>query len=186
MEICEVQNCRAQANLGGLCVFHRRKDIAGGLEYDDGIIWDICSQGHRWTVENTHYENNGNGGKRRRCIKCLKDKAEKRQQQDPIVLPPQPVRLKGDTEQLAYDTFDLASNEVDAKCKDRYAEFTDYTAENAPTDVEAAKMCAGCPLMKACANAAIATRPGWGVHAGQVWLYGNPWDGDRSKFDEDD
>lgn len=186
METCNVENCTKQANLGGLCVLHRRKDIAGGLEYDGGLIWDTCAAGHRWTVENTHYENNGNGGKRRRCKQCLAEKSERRQQQARIVPTPQPVRLNTDADRSAYGTFDMATNEIDALCKDRYEEFTDYTAANVPSDVEAAKMCAGCPLMKACANAAITERPGWGVRAGQVWLYGNPWDGDRSKFDEDD
>lgn len=186
MDECEVQGCPKQANLGGLCVFHRRKDIAGGLEYDGSIIWDLCAQGHRWTVENTHYENNGNGGKRRRCKQCLRDKAEKRLREDPVVQTPLPVRPRNGTEKLAHDTFNLASNELDAKCKGRYSEFTDYTAATVPSDVEAAKMCAGCPLMKACANAAIIERPGWGVRAGQVWLYGEPWSGDPRDFDPDD
>lgn len=173
MEICEVENCQKQANLGGLCQLHRRKDIAGGLEYDEGLIWDTCAAGHRWTEANTHYENNGNGGKRRRCKQCLADKAERRRQQERQIATPAPVRLENAEHQQAFATFDMATNEIDAKCKDDYARFTDYTAENAPSDVEAAKMCAGCPLMVPCANAAIATRPGWGVHAGNVWYDGS-------------
>lgn len=186
MDTCEVEYCGRVANLGGLCLFHRKKDIAGGLEYDGDLIFDLCSRGHRWTPANTRIESNADGSKRRRCRQCLSDKARAKAQEEPVILPPQPVRLADPTLRRAYESFDAAQNELEAKCKGQPEKWTDYTGANIPTDVEAAKLCAGCPMLEACANTAVATRPGWGVWGGQAWVYGEPYDGDRSRLDAAD
>lgn len=186
MDECRVECCGKIANLDGLCILHRRKDVAGLLQYEDGLIWDTCSKGHRWTPENTHIESSSKGGKRRRCKQCLKLKAQRKREEDPIVSTPEPVRLADPVMRDAYDTFDDAQEHIDGKCKGNPAPYADYTGKNMPTDVEAAKLCAGCPMLEACANNAVATRPGWGVWGGQVWVYGNPWDGDKTRLDIDD
>lgn len=186
MDTCRVEYCGKISNLDGMCVFHRRKDIAGQLEYDGDRIWDLCSKGHRWTPENTRIESNADGSKRRRCRLCLADKARAKKEEDPVVLAPQPVRLADPKMRGAYDTFDQAQNHLQAKCKDKPEQWTDYTSKNMPSDVDAAKLCAGCPMFEACGNSAAAERPGWGVRAATVWVYGEPWDGDMTKLDEDD
>lgn len=186
MDTCRVEYCGKQANLDGLCVFHRRKDIAEQLEYDGDKIWDLCSKGHRWTPENTRIESNQDGSKRRRCRLCLADKARAKKSEDPVILPPQPVRLADPVHRAAFEFFDETQEHIDGKCKGEPQKWTDYTAANMPTDVEAAKMCAGCPMLEACANNAVATRPGWGVWGAQVWVYGEPYDGDTTKLDADD
>ena len=186
MDVCRVEFCGKQANLDGMCVFHRRKDIADGLEYDGDKIWDLCSRRHRWTPENTRIEKNADGSVRRRCRTCLAEKARLKKDEDPIVLAPLPVRLADPVHRSAYESFDQAQEEVNAKCRDLPELFTDYTAGNMPNDVAAAKLCAGCPMLEACANTAAATRPGWGIWGAQVWVYGEPWDGDMTRLDEDD
>lgn len=186
MDSCRVEYCGKVANLDGLCVFHRRKDIQGNLEYDGDTIWDLCSRGHRWSPANTRIESNADGSKRRRCRTCLADKARAKSQEDPIVLAPEPVRLADPVHRAAFESFDSAQNELTAKCKGQPEKWTDYTAKNMPSDVEAAKLCAGCPMLEACANNATATRPGWGVWGAQTWLYGEPYDGDASRLDPDD
>ena len=186
MEQCEVQHCGKIANLGGLCVFHRRKDIQGLLEYEDGLIWDICSKGHRWTLENTHIESNSKGGRRRRCKKCLALKAERKRNEEPEVRAPEPIRLADPVLRGASKLNDQAQDALTAKCKGNPAPWTDYDAAHIPTEVEAAKLCAGCPLIEPCGNAAAANREAWGVWGATVFVYGEPWDGDRSRLDEDD
>lgn len=186
METCEVEYCGKVANLGGLCLFHRKKDIAGGLEYDGDLIYDLCSRGHRWVPENTRIESNADGSKRRRCRQCLKDKAAAKREEDPIVEAPQPIRLADPTLRSANETFETAQEHVTAKCKGNPGPWTDYDADHIPTDVEAAKLCAGCPMIAACGNNAAAIGAGWGVWGAQVWVYGQPYDGDRSRLAPED
>lgn len=186
MNPCEVIYCGKVANLGGLCLFHRKKDIAGGLECDGDTIYDLCSRGHRWVPENTRIESNADGSKRRRCKQCLKDKAAAKRNEEPIAEAPQPIRLADPVHRGAFEMFDTAQEHIDGKCKGNPQPYTEYTAANMPTDVEAAKLCAGCPMLAACGNNAAATRPGWGIWGGQVWAYGEPYDGDRSRLDPDD
>lgn len=182
MNQCEVEHCGRVANLGGLCLLHRRKDVAGQLEYDNGLIWDTCSQHHRWTLENTHIESDSKGGKRRRCKQCLRDKAARKREEEPVVLTPQPVRLADPIYAGAFDAFDEAQNHVEALCKNKEEQWTDYTAANMPTAIQAALMCDGCPMLKACANSALAQNkdddmmPGWGVWGGERWVYGRKYE----------
>lgn len=186
MDICKVEYCGRVANLDQLCLLHRRKEVAGQLEHEDGKVWDTCAQGHRWTLENTHIESNSKGGKRRRCKRCLAERAERKRNEAPVVETPQAVRLETPALRAAHATADRAQAALTAKCKGSPADYTDYTAANIPSDVEAAKLCSGCPLLQACANKAAAERPGWGVWGGQVWVYGEPYAGDRSRLHADD
>lgn len=183
MDTCEVEYCGKVANLGGLCLFHRKKDIAGGLEHDGGLIFDLCSRGHRWVPENTRIESNADGSKRRRCRQCLRDKASAKKNEEPIAEAPLPVRLADPVLRGAFQVFDAAQEHIEAKCKGQPEKWTDYDEGHIPSDVEAAKLCAGCPMLQACGNNAVATRPGWGVWGATVWVFGEPYDGDRSKLD---
>lgn len=186
MTECEVMHCNKQANLGGLCLLHRRKDIAGELEYDDGAIWDTCSRGHRWTLETTRYESNSKGGRRRRCKLCLAERADEKRGEAPPPEAPGPVALGMPQLRDAHALADKAQAAIDAKCRGNPEPYTDYNRDTIPSDAEAAKLCAGCPLMAACGNKAAAERPAWGVWGAQVWVYGEPWAGDRSKLHDDD
>lgn len=186
METCRVEYCGKVSNMDGLCLFHRKKEIAGQLDHEGGKVYDICAQGHRWTPGNTRWESNQKGGKRRRCRQCIEEKAERKRNEDPVVEPPQPVRLADPVMRDAHAVMDKTSNHLTAKCKGNPKAYTDYTAQSIPSDVEAAKLCAGCPMLELCANNAVATRPGWGIWGGQVWVYGEPYTGDRSKLDADD
>lgn len=194
MNGCEVEHCGRIANLGGLCLLHRRKDIAGQLEYDDdNRIWDTCAQGHRWTLENTHIESDSKGGKRRRCKQCLRDKAQRKREEEPVILPPQPVRLADPVFAGAFGLFDKVQNHVDGLCRDKSEQWMDYDAAHIPTSTEATLMCNDCPLLAACANSALAQNkddemsPGWGVWGGEVWVYGKKYDeGGKELIHEDD
>jgi hypothetical protein len=184
---CEVEECTKDATFNGLCVQHRKKAIAGGLEFDDdGSIWDTCSKGHRWTTATTHWESNSKGGKRRRCRLCLALKAERKREEPQVVLPPQPVRHKDKALTEAMASFDKAQAEERTKCFGRHREYTDWTAANVPTPEEAQALCAGCPFFAACANNAEAITPSWGVFAGEVWVYGARYDGNPEVFHDDD
>lgn len=193
MNQCEVEYCGRVANLGGLCLLHRRKDIAGQLEYEDGLIFDTCAQGHRWVPENTHWESDSKGGKRRRCKQCLRDKAARKREEEPVILTPQPVRLEDPVYAGAYNLFDEAQNHIDGLCRDNYDKWIDYDAKHIPTPIEAALMCNDCPLLEACANNARSLNqddemaPGWGVWGGEVWIYGKPYlEGGKELVHEDD
>ena len=191
---CEVQHCGRPANLDGLCLLHRRKEIAGQLEREGGLIWDTCAAGHRWTVENTHLESTGKGGTRRRCKMCLRAKAARRKmEEDPIVETPQPIRLDDRILAGAYGLFDEAQNHIDGLCKGSPEKWMDYGKDRIPTENQALLMCHGCPLMQACANSAIAQnesdpmQPAWGVWAGEVWVYGKRYeDGGKELVHDDD
>jgi hypothetical protein len=182
--------CDKEAHFGGLCTFHRKKAVAGGLvEWDDGTLYDTCARGHLWIAENIRYEAAGAGAKkRRRCRQCLRIKAQSKTTEAWEVQAPKPVRFKDKalTQALASMSHAL-DHEERAKCADRYDLYTDYTAKTLPTSEMAEEMCRGCPFFQACANATEAERPGWGVRAGVIWLYGKPYDESRAgEFHEDD
>lgn len=184
---CAVELCPRDALLSGLCTQHRKKAIAGELEFDeDGTIWDTCSKGHRWTRENTHMESNSKGGRRRRCRKCLAAKAQRKRDEPSPVEAPAPLRAETPKGATAVASFDSAQSTTKTKCADNYEQWTDYTAANMPTPEKAADMCAGCPFFKACANTAAATRPAWGVWAGEVWVYEKKYNGEDGVLDADD
>lgn len=186
-EICEVQGCDKEATFVGLCMLHRKKAVSGELEYDDdNTIWDTCSKGHRWTEANTHWESNSKGGKRRRCKLCLALKSARKRAEEPVVVPPSPVQPRNQDMTHALESFDKAQVVVRGKCYLKWTQWTDYTKATMPTEIEAALMCAGCPLMAACANAAEAQLPGWGVWAGERWAYGERYNDDRNRLDDDD
>jgi hypothetical protein len=173
-EICEVELCTKEATFSGLCMLHRKKAVSGELEFDDdGTIWDTCSKGHRWTEANTHWESNSKGGKRRRCRICLAVKAQRKRDEEPVVMAPNPVRPKNKAMTEAMASFDAAQANTKTKCAGKYEQWTDYTAENAPTDSQARAMCDGCPFLMACANNAAAIEPYWGVWGGAVWYAGS-------------
>jgi len=168
-------------------MFHRKKAISGGLEFDDdGTVWDTCAQGHRWTVTNTHWESNSKGGKRRRCRTCLALKSARKRDEPQVVLPPQPIRFKDEKLTEAVASFDRAQAKTPTPCKGRWAEYTDYDAAHIPTPEQAEALCAGCPFFKTCDNNAHAIEPGWGVWAGKVWVYGKVYEGNDEVLDDDD
>lgn len=172
----------------GLCTLHRKKAVAGELEFDDdGTVWDTCSKGHRWTVATTHWESNSKGGKRRRCRICLALKAQRKREEEPVVHAPSPVRPKNKEMTRAIASFDSAQVSNRTKCFGRPDKWMDYMAAGMPTAQEAQEMCAGCPFFQACANNAAAIEPAWGVWGGEVWVYGEKFDeSKREMLDPDD
>lgn len=186
-DTCEVELCKKPAEMGMLCGLHRKKDIAGALEYDrDGTIWDTCAQGHRWTEANTHYESNSKGGKRRRCRKCLAAKAQRKKDEPQVVLPPLPVQPENDRMRQAMESFDKAQVEETTPCRDNYEEWADYTAATMPSRNQAARKCDGCWFLEACANNARALKPGWGIWGGERWVYGKVYNDENGILDDDD
>lgn len=187
IEICEVEGCDKEATFVDLCSLHRKKALLGALEEDpDGTIWDTCSKGHRWTPENTHWERTPNGGRRRRCKRCLILKAARKRGEEPVVSVPNPVQPKNEEMRRALHSFDKVQVRIRGNCYGKWDQWTDYTEQNMPTREEAQSWCEGCPLLASCGNAAAATEPGWGVWAGEVWVYGQKWDHDPGKLDHDD
>lgn len=185
-EACVVENCENDSTIELLCDLHRRKQINGGLEYEDGLVWDTCAQGHRWTKANTHIESNSKGGRRRRCRACLSLRSKRRRLEPSNEDAPHPVRLRDPMARRAVNIFDLGKEILDPKCAGEYEKFADYNKDTVPTKVEAEALCSGCPFIKACANNAYATLPAWGVWGGEVWTYGVPWNGDKRRLHVDD
>lgn len=187
---CEVELCEKDVLLGDFCTLHRKKDIADLLEYDDdGTIWDTCSKGHRWTIHNTHWESNSKGGRRRRCKICLGLKALKKSLEPEVGKAPEPVRPKDVALTQAMVSFDKSQARTKTPCAGKQAQWTDYSAATMPDAQTAQKWCEGCPFFQACANNAEAVKPGWGVWAGEVWVYGKRYDYTdemREELDADD
>ena len=188
---CIVELCTKPAELDALCGAHRKKWVKGQLDADpiDRKVWDTCSRGHRWTGSNIHWERiPGKATSRRRCRKCLAIKAmHRRRGKTGAVTPPAPVRPENIGMAHAIDSLDKALSVGDAKCKGKAAKYTDYTADSIPTPEEAKAACAGCPFYEACGNGAYAQRPGWGIWAGEVWVYGEVFDeSKRGILDDDD
>lgn len=57
-----------------------------------------------------------------------------------------------------------------------------YIGDDLPTDREAAKLCATCPVFDLCRDFAEKAHPAWGVHAGKV--YGRKLDAAMKEADE--
>ena len=187
-EICIVEMCEKPTLIGEYCTQHRKKDIAGGLEFDaDGTVWDTCSRGHRWTPANTHYEATPNGGRRRRCRLCLAEKARRKAEEPVVPEAPGPVMPKNELERKALLLQGQMNAREKAPCAGRQAEFTDYTASTMPTAEQAKALCDGCPFLQACANNAAAAAAGWGVWGSEVWYYGyRDSPANRKMLDADD
>ena len=76
------------------------------------------------------------------------------------------------------DALDLAHRDTGAPqpaCRWRPEEFVDYADDAIPSEVEAAGLCGGCPLLELCLENARRTKPGWGVLGGIAWVYGRQW-----------
>ena len=174
---CIVELCEKPANVEAFCDHHRKKYVASQLQVDMSVhkIWDVCSKGHRWTEANIHWEGiPGKPSLRRRCRKCLALKSAKRRKNaDGTTRPPLPYRPENIEMAQAIDSFDEMLTVVTAKCKGEPGPWTEYTSTSIPTAEEASLLCKGCPLFQGCANAAYVQTPGWGVWAGEVWLYGS-------------
>lgn len=188
---CFVELCEREATVEGLCATHRKKQVKGQLDIDpiDRKIWDTCIRGHRWTEANIHWERiPGKTNYRRRCRKCLALKAvHRRRYKNGATRPPSPVWPENISMAHAIDSLDKALSVGDAKCKGKLDHYTDYTAANIPGPEEAKALCHGCPFYDACGNGAYAQRPGWGVWAGEVWVYGELFDeSKRGILDADD
>lgn len=184
---CEVELCSNDATMQHLCGQHHRKMLANQLDFeDDGTIWDLCSRGHRWTVENTHWESNSKGGRRRRCRECLRLKAERKREEPQLVLPPQPVQPENAAMARAMDSYGNAQAENDTKCKNNPELWMDYTKDTMPTASQAKAMCQGCWFLEACANNARAMQHGWGIWGGERWVYGRIYNGNPEVFHDDD
>lgn len=70
--------------------------------------------------------------------------------------------------------FERALDEVRPQCDGRWVEFTDYDSEDPympdpPSPRQAQELCAGCPLIELCAEAALVKKPYHGIRAGRVW-----------------
>lgn len=186
-DICVVEMCDKPVVLGEFCTLHRKKDLQDALEFDDdGTIWDTCSRHHRWTPANTHWEPTPSGGKRRRCRKCLAEKAARKAAEPVIPEAPGPVQPRTELERKALLLQGQMNAREKAPCAGRWEEFTDYTAANMPTAEEAAELCDGCPFLRACANNAQASAAGWGIWGGVRWLYGEPYDETKGGLNADD
>lgn len=186
-DTCEVELCGKPIDHGLLCAQHRKKEIAGALEYDrDGTIWDTCARGHRWTEANTHWESNSKGGKRRRCKKCLAIKAQRKKEEPQVVLPPQPVQPDNEEMRQAIQSTDKALKQESTPCADNYEQWADYTAETMPSAEAADAMCKGCWFFEGCGNNAAAIKPGWGVWGGERWAYGKKFNDENGILDDDD
>lgn len=167
---CVVAECeQIEEDSRGFCLLHLRRWIDGHVYEDvDGTYYDHCNKGHPLAGDNLRWESSGRGGKRRRrCRQCLRDKA-KRQARSHIteVEIPRPYRPQDLTLTQAIADFDKAQNAVDAKCRGNPGPYVDW--DEPPTAEEAAKLCGGCPLIKACANYALAARETHGVWGGNV------------------
>lgn len=78
----------------------------------------------------------------------------------------------------AWDTFDAKLQKARdtgkglPNCEDNPGPYMDYDEDDLPTAEEAYDLCSGCPLLAECGLYAELERPAWGVHAGDVFVYG--------------
>lgn len=80
-----------------------------------------------------------------------------------------PQRLAEEFEGVLRDASLHGWNEQ-LNCADRPELYVDFV--QAPTAERGAWLCAGCPLQALCRDTARATKPGWGVWGGEVWVRG--------------
>jgi len=176
---CLVEDCQRELVEGrDFCVPHLRRFIAGHIyEDEDGALRDHCIRGHAFTEANTRWETSSTGRVRRRCRACGREKAA-RQAARKAELPPEPpkaYRPEDPTLTQAILDFDKARQFVPGNCLGREEEFIDWAFDNelpTPTAEQAAELCAGCPLLKACDNYRIAAKEQWGVWGGKVIVDG--------------
>lgn len=156
----------------------------------------ICRYGHGWTEENT-YIRKDTGAKM--CKQCGVDKqrirvALKRGMITPetqLLMDQRDARLKGlpitdledevKKDNLAYlklseeaaqaeTNFTIAvQDKGQPKCYRDPGPWQDYDDENPPSQIEAAKLCIGCPVFEECAIFALLNKPTHGVWAGERW-----------------
>lgn len=174
--ICSVLECdNLEEDSRGFCGQHLRRYV-DGLVYENeaGEMVDHCQQDHELVEANIRWESSGkNGKRRRRCRECLREKA-RRQSKNAIkvVEPPRAYRPNDATLTQAIHDFEKALEVVDAKCKGNPSPYTDWGDEDdeldPPTREEAKRLCAGCPLAKACLNFGVASNAYHGVYGGNV------------------
>lgn len=127
------------------------------------------------TPDNIRWESSGKKGqKRRRCKECLRLKAKRANRKDKQDIP-KPYRPDDLDLTRAISDFYEASQAVDGYCKGDPGPWMDWDETNIPTAEEAAAMCYGCPLVKACPNYAYAAKETHGIWGGHiihegVWL----------------
>lgn len=73
---------------------------------------------------------------------------------------------------IASKALEDAYDRARAKCYSNPAPYIDYDEGREPRDIEAYKLCEGCPLMVECGRFAAAYKPPIGVWAGEVWVDG--------------
>lgn len=170
MILCTVAECpNLQDDSRGFCSQHLKRWLQGQVyENDEGILVDHCIKHHELTGDNVRWESSGKKGKkRRRCRECLREKAQRQARNAlPVWEPPLPYRPSDETLTQAIRDFEEAQENVDAKCKDKPEQWTDW--EEPPTREQAVTLCAGCPLLRACGNYAISAQEQHGVWGGFV------------------
>jgi hypothetical protein len=151
---------------------------------------ECCANGHPWNSVNTRWESSGAGGRmRKRCRQCRRDKkaaqkagsvegslprlaAENSRRVQPE--PPTALELANVTD------FNTARKFVDPLCNNKPGMFSDYDEDVIPSPRNAMKMCAPCPLLALCRDYARTTKPDWGVWGGQVWVFGEVFNGGKA------
>lgn len=173
---CTVAECdNLEEDSRGLCGQHIKRMIQGLVfENEGGVLVDHCVKSHELTGDNVRWESSGKKGKRRRrCRECLRLKARRQAQNAlPVVDIPKPYRPTDLTLTQAIADFEEAQSAVVSKCKDKPGEWMDWEDEDAPSPDDARRLCAGCPLLKACLNRAIAGAETHGVWGGKVIVNG--------------
>lgn len=140
--------------------------------------------------DNVLWESAGRKGdpdkKRKRCRACRKDKRlEAREAAEKDHLPgssagrrrnPDGMVIRTNVDR-AKDAFEYALEHVKAACRGNPEPFMDWEIEDAPSPATAEALCADCPLLQLCREAAWADPPPIGVWGGQVWLDGQIYTG---------
>lgn len=178
--ICNVLECVEPQESRGLCKQHLSRSFQGLVyENESGNLVDHCNNDHEMVGANVRWESVGrNGKRRRRCVTCLRERAQRQAANAiKVVEVPKPYRPDDETLTLAIDDFEEAKARVKGKCHGTPGPWMDWEDDDAPTRAEADKMCSGCPLRQACFNYAIAARETHGVWGGEVLIAGR-WVGD--------
>lgn len=167
---CTVAECDNLVESRRVCGHHLRRIISGNVTFDPeyGAVVDHCNEGHALVGDNVRWESSGRKGKRRRrCRACLRLRAQRQgRESGAVAMPPDPYRPEDTVLTNAIDDFTLAQTLIDGKCKGAPSLYMDWTS--APSASEAQDLCAGCPLLQACANYAIAAQEQHGVWGGVV------------------
>lgn len=142
----------------------------------------VCRNGHAWSPANTLYESSGrNGARRRRCRECRREKRQlaqvnaKRSTLDVSNL--STPRSRGGAQRQssvgrANYEFSQALEHVTTHCNGKPEEFTDWDTDNPPTAAKATELCAPCPLLTLCREAAIERGEQWYIWGGLLFLDG--------------